>query len=285
MYPRAHQESNVSSRIEDLRDLARMLDDGKISQQEYNLVKADLLAAPADEWLLGRQPVAAGPEHEGLDGETAEEADEAEGPVARWLAMIVQIPMVYRAALIGAVLVLIAGIFIATGSDAAGTVPVSPRTQATTPAPPPPGESLGFTLDRLGEGWNQVEHPPHISGGITTSPEPGPLDSFLYRFNESAFLAGAYDPSNGHVSALMVSASLHYEDVPNLYVHLCYLLHPGSQECLEVFVEEAGLFGKTAADLLGTEQTASWEFEGHRWRFEIADDVETIRLQAPSTGD
>jgi hypothetical protein len=283
MYARAHQESNVSSRIEDLRDLARMLDDGKISQQEYDLVKADLLAAPADEWLLGARPVAGGQEREALDGEETAERDE--GPAARWLAMIVQIPVVYRAALVGGLLVLIVGVFIATGSDAAGTVPVSPRTQATTPAPPPPGESLGFTLDQLSDGWNQVEHPPLISGGLTTSPEPGQLDSFLHRFNDSAFLAGAYDPSNGHVSALMVSASLHYEAVPNLYVHLCYLLHPGSQECLEVFVEETGLFGKTAADLLDTEQTAAWEFEGDRWRFEIAADVETIRIQTASTDD
>jgi hypothetical protein len=145
-------------------------------------------------------------------------------------------------------------------------------------------ETLGFTLDQLSEGWNQVEHPPRISGGIATSPEPGPLDSFLHRFNDSAFLAGAYDPSNGYVSALMVSASLHYDAVPNLYVHLCYLLHPGSQECLEMFVEETGLFGKTTADILETEQTAAWEFEGDKWRFEIAAEVETIRVQA-STGD
>ena len=282
MYARAHQESHVSSRIEDLRDLARMLDDGKISQQEYDLVKADLLAAPADEWLLGLE-TGPGQEHDAFKGEETAEKDE--GPSARWLAMILQIPMVYRAALIGAVLVLVAGVFIATGSDAAGTVPASPRTQASTPASPPPGESLGFTLDRLSQGWNQVEHPPRISGGITTSPETGPLDSFLHRFNDSVFLAGAYDPSNGHVSALMVSASLHYEAVPNLYVHLCYLIHPGSQECLEVFVEETDLFGKTAADLLGTEQTSAWEFEGHQWRFDVAADVETIRVQGnPESG-
>jgi hypothetical protein len=283
MYARAHQESHVSSRIEDLRDLARMLDDGKISQQEYDMVKADLLAAPADEWLLGLETIGPGPEREAFDGEETAEKDE--GPSARWLAMIVQIPMVYRAALVGGLLVLIVGVFIATGSDAAGTVSASPRTQATTPASPPPGESLGFTLDQLSEGWNRVVHAPLISGGITASPEPGPLDSFLHRFNDSAYLAGAYDPSNGHVTALMVSASLHYEAVPNLYVHLCYLLHPGSQECLEVFVEETGLFGKKAADLLETEHTAAWEFEGHQWRFEIAADVETIRVQAVSTAD
>ena len=282
MYARAHQESNVSSRIEDLRDLARMLDDGKISQQEYDMVKADLLAAPADEWLLGVEARGPGPEHEAFDGE--ETTNESGGRAARWPAMIGQIPMVYRAALVGALLVLIVGVFIATGSDAAGTVPASPRTEATTAAPSPPVESLGFTMDQLSEGWNQVEHPPRISGGTTTSPEPGPLDSFLHRFNDSAFLAGAFDPSNGYVYALMVRSNLHYESVSNLYVHLCYLLHPGSQPCLDAFIEETGRFGKTTADLIGTEHEAVWEFQGQGWELGIANDIETIRVEGGEPG-
>jgi len=191
---------------------------------------------------------------------------------------------VYRAALLGAVLVLVVGGFIATRSDAAGTIAVVPRTQSTTPAPPPAG-SLRLTLGALSAGWNAVDHPPSISGGITTSPEPGQLDSFLYRFNDSAMLAGAYDPANGHVYALMIRANLHYEAVPNLYVHLCYLLHPGSQACLDTFIEETGMFGRTTADLIGTDRSATWAFEGHDWQFDIAADVETIRVQGnPESG-
>jgi hypothetical protein len=187
-------------------------------------------------------------------------------------------------ALVGAVLVLVVGGVIATRSDATGTIPAVPRSQTTFPAAPP-DESLGVSLEDLAEGWNAVEHPPRISGGITTSPEPGRLDSFLYRFNDSAMLAGAHDPADGHVYALMIRANLHYESVSNLYVHLCYLLHPGSQACLDTFIEETGMFGRTTADLIGTERSAAWAFEGHDWQFDIAADAETIRVQGyPESG-
>lgn len=271
----------MSSRIEDLRDLARMLDEGKISQQEYEIVKSELLEAPAEEWLTGAMPShPALPEAE-LHGD---DLPGAETGWAGWLTNLREIPTTYRAGLVGAVLVLVVGGFIATRSDAAGTIAVVPRTQATTPAPPP-ADSLGLTLDALSAGWNAVEDPPSVSGGITTSPEPGPLDSFLYRFNDSAMLAGAYDPANGHVYALMIRANLHYESVSNLYVHLCYLLHPGSQACLDTFIEETGMFGRTTADLIGTERSATWAFEGHGWQFDIAADVETIRVQGnPESG-
>ena len=41
----------MGSRVEDLLSLAKMLDEGKVSQEEYEVVKAELLAAPAEEWL------------------------------------------------------------------------------------------------------------------------------------------------------------------------------------------------------------------------------------------
>jgi hypothetical protein len=258
-----------------------MLDEGKISQREYDIVKTELLAAPSEEWVAERPSSV--PDSTAEDSDTETRPEEARNPLASWLAILRRLPTPYRAGLVGAVLVLVVAVFIATRSDAAGTVTAvsSDRTRVAAEAP---GESLGIALVELTEGWNQVEDPPHISGGITTSPEPGPLDSFLHRFNESALLAGAYDPANGYVHALMVSSSLHYEAVPNLFVHLCYLLHPGSSACLETFVEEAGLFGRTAADLIGTVRTASWEFEGQDWEFEIAEDVETIRVQGADTG-
>jgi len=56
-------------------------------------------------------------------------------------------------------------------------------------------------------------------------------------------------------------------------------LHPGSQECLDAFIDAAHLFGRTHADYLGIEHAAAWEFEGHSWGLDIADDVETIRVQ------
>lgn len=273
----------MSSRIEDLRDLARMLDEGKISQREYDIVKADLLRAPAEEWLA--EPATSQPAftEERAEGDDLPDGEEVE-PTGL-LATIRDIPVAYRAAMVGAVLVLVVSGFIASRSDASGAVAAPTGSQAATVPAVPPEESIGITLDQLVESWNAVEHPPTISGGITTSPEPGPLDSFLHRFNDSAFLAGAYDPSTGYVSALMASASLHYEAVSNVYVHLCYLLHPGSQPCLEMFIEETGRFGKSPADLIGTEQVADWEFEDKTWRFEIADDVETIRIQGSASTD
>jgi hypothetical protein len=123
-----------------------------------------------------------------------------------------------------------------------------------------------------------VEDPPLISGGITTSPEPGALDSFLYRFNDSAFIAGAYDPSNHYVYALMLRSNLNYEPTSGIFVHLCHLLHPGSQACLETFIEETGMFGRSPTEFIDIEHFATWEFEGHEWRLEIRNNVETIRV-------
>ena len=163
-----------------------------------------------------------------------------------------------------------------------GASPQTGLSNASAPSSPAP-ESLGIVLDDLADGWNAVPDPPLINGGVMTSPEAGPLDSFLHDFDGSAVLAGAYDPSDGSVYALMARSGLHDESVSSLYVHLCYLLHPGSQECLEAFVEETGMFGKAHTDLAGAEHTAEWEFEGHQWQVGIAGDVETIRVRAASS--
>jgi hypothetical protein len=116
-----------------------------------------------------------------------------------------------------------------------------------------------------------------------TAPEPGRLDSFLYRFDRLLLVAGAYDPSDGSVYALMAQSEINDASVSNLYVHLCYLLHPGSQGCLDTFIEESGMFGKVHADFAGAEHSASWNFEGHKWQLDIVDDVETIRVQTAAS--
>ena len=176
-------------------------------------------------------------------------------------------------------LVLVIGFFLNGNGDAAGSVTADRASNAPALSSPAP-ESLGIVLDDLADGWNAVPDPPLINGGVMTSPEAGPLDSFLHNFDGSAVLAGAYDPSDGSVYALMARSGLHEESVSSLYVHLCYLLHPGSQECLETFVEETGMFGRAHADLAGGEHTAEWEFEGQQWQVAIAGDVETIRVRA-----
>jgi hypothetical protein len=129
-----------------------------------------------------------------------------------------------------------------------------------------------------------VGDPPSINGGITTSPEPGPLDSFLYRFESGAVLAGAYDPADGSVHAIMARASLHDEAAGNLFIHLCHLLQPGIQACLDDYVEMTGTFGNPHSDLIGTDSTWSWELDDVSWELMIVDDVETIRVTNNSGG-
>ena len=94
-------------------------------------------------------------------------------------------------------------------------------------------------------------------------------------------LTGAYNPGDGHVYAVMVKAGLRHESISNFYVHLCYLLHPGSQECLEAFVEEAGVYGAAISDFEGVTHEASWRFEANEWRVTVEEDVETIRVIGP----
>jgi hypothetical protein len=250
-----------------------MLDEGKISPSEYDIVKTEILEAPAEEWEPAAD-LAPADEH-------GDEKPEDE-PGADWRGAFDQIPTIYRAAAAGAVLVVVIGFFLNGNGDAAGSVTAHRASVASAPSSPAP-ESLGIVLGGLADGWNAVPEPPLITGGVTTAPEAGPLDSFLHNFDGSAVLAGAYDPSDGSVYALMAKTGLLNESVSGLYVHLCYLLHPGSQGCLDTFVEESGMFGRAHADFAGTEHAAGWEFEGHQWQLGIAGDVETIRVQSASS--
>lgn len=272
-----HRGCEVSSRLEDLRDLARMRDEGKISPREYDIVKNELLQAPAEEW---------DDDPEQATGDTAVTEsvnEEGEGEEKGWRAHLQALPATYRAALVGAVVVLVAGSFVISRNDAAGTVTaLASRKPVSTQAPPP--ESLRVDLASVAEKWNEVDEPPSISGGITTAPEPGPLDSLLYRFNDSALIAGAYDPKDGYLYALLVRANLHYEPTSTLYIHVCHLLHPGSSNCLETFIEKTGTFGRSHQELIGGIEPVTWEFEGNIWSFEVAGEVETMRVQAPGTG-
>lgn len=250
-----------------------MLDEGKISQREYEIVKTELVEAPAEEW----EQTDLASEVEA--GSSDDEPEDAPG----WRAAFDQIPTLYRAAGALALLVLVAGVFLSGRSDAAGSVTTDPVSATTSSARAAPG-SLGLLLGDLADGWNAVPDPPSINGGVMTSPEPGRFDSFLYRFDTSSILAGAHDPMDGSVYALMIQSSLHNPSISSLYIHLCYLLHPGSQACLDSFIESTGMFGRSHVELAGTEHVSSWDFEGNRWQSEIVDDIETIRVlgeQAP----
>jgi hypothetical protein len=248
-----------------------MLDEGKITQEEYDIVKVELLEAPAGEW---EDPVPA-TIHEDDSGPDTEATGAGRG-------LLAGIPPIYRLAAVAAFLVLVTGALLAAGGDTAGSVRAD-RSSIRASAPAGPADdSLGVLLVDVSTGWNEVGDPPTISGGIMTSPEPGPLDSFLYRFESGAVLAGAYDPFDGSVHALMARASLHDEAAGSLFIHLCHLLQPGAQVCLDSYIEKTGTFGKSHDDLIGTESNQTWELGAQTWELEIEADVETIRVDSPS---
>jgi hypothetical protein len=261
----------VSSRLEDLRDLAVMLDEGKVTQEEYDIVKAELLDAPAEEWE--------GPASATIDFDDAEPDTE---PTGARRGLLAGIPPTYRLAAVGAFLVLVAGALLAAGGDSSGSVRADNSSIRAAAPVGPAADSLGVLLVDVSTGWNEVGDPPTINGGIMTSPEPGPLDSFLYRFESGAVLAGAYDPSDGSVHGLMARASLHDEAAGNLFIHLCHLLQPGAQVCLDSYLENTGTFGKTHDELIGTDSRHTWELGAQTWNLEIEADVETIRVDSSS---
>jgi hypothetical protein len=326
----------VSSRLEDLRGLAQLLDEGKITQNEFEVVKTEILEASPDEWATpGSSNIASknGEAKADLNGSTPTmDEQEQHGPVAEsepttgpdWLVFVKGIPTVYWAAM-GATVVTglyggsfapIAWVTAAVGAYALVTNTVengrwmawtgvaagvlfslvaiffSGGNQAVNAGPPAlasgpevlaeiPVGSLGTRFADLQEGWNALDEPPYILKGINTTPEAGPLDSFLYRFDGGAVLAGAYNPSDDYIYALMGKAGLRHEASSSMYLHLCYLLYPGTQECFDAYVEESGVFGENTDDLSGADHFASWGFDGNEWRLEIADDIQTLRVLGP----
>ena len=329
-----------------------MLDEGKITQKEYEVVKTEILEAPAEEWartgtLLEVEALPV--EGEPWPGETAAalnggsahggEAhqstatavlEEAEDDAAtrrdpEWLAFAKEIPQLYWASVGAALLpVFFAGLFnpiawitagisivalvkvkeprmrwmawtgLAVGvlfsmigifnSGSAGSVDAGPL-PVTSSGPQDPAEipvgSLGIEFADMQEGWNALPDPPYILKGVNITPEAGVLDSFMYRFDDAALLAGAYNPSDGYIYALMAKVGIRHESVSNMYVHLCYLLYPGTQECFDAYIEESGVYGKLADDLSEGDHLSSWVFDGNEWRVEVKDDIQTIRVLGP----
>ncbi len=170
----------------------------------------------------------------------------------------------------------------ATLADAGGPLPASSPSNAEV-EPDAPERSLGVGFAGLAEGWNALEQPPFIIRGFIKTPEPGPLDSFLYKFDDSALLAGAYNPSDDYVYALLAKASLHHESVSKMYLHLCYLIHPFSQECIDAYFNQ-GLAGGSLDEFVDVDHSATWQLEGNEWRLTITDNVQTIRVLAPEAG-
>ena len=145
----------------------------------------------------------------------------------------------------------------------------------------PPDGSLGIRFDHLPDEWNAFDQPPFITTSIIRTPESGNLDSFLYRFDGSTLIAGGYDPNDRYIYAILMRAALNHESISQMYVRLCSLIHPGSQDCLNTFVEENNMFGKSPIDFLGLVHDRTWTFEGNEWNLTISHDVQTIRVSDP----
>ncbi|MFZ0626569.1 MAG: hypothetical protein WAN34_08740 [Acidimicrobiia bacterium] len=331
----------MSTRFQDLKDLAQMLDEGKVSAVEYEIVKAELLAASSDEWSgSGPTPVESGSNGgngvatigvdtpvEKTHSETADEVvpeDETVGWIQGWVDSLAAAPRIYQVAGAATGLTLLVGGWIDPlgwlaavlgGLALAATQVDRWRWMAWTAlavglgfgfvglfnigAPPPvdtsnlsvassvpvieepPADSLGVSFRDLTDRWNALDAPPMILTGVSITPESGPLDSFVHRFDNNALVAGAYNPDDGYVYALMVRANLGHPAISNMYTHLCYLLYPDTQECFNTYIEESHLFGKDLGDMADVTQDSDWTFEGNEWHLNIDNNVETIRVIAP----
>ena len=139
--------------------------------------------------------------------------------------------------------------------------------------------SLGLGLADLSEQWNSLEEQPAITRGLTVNSESGQYDSFIYRFGDWGRLAGAYDPSTDALYGLLVAGQLSNEATSQLYLHLCFVLHPYSQGCIDSYFEE-GLDNLDLADFGDRSHSAQWEIENQTWALEIEDNVLTIRALA-----
>jgi len=243
-----------------------MRDAGTISEEEFDQLKAEVLA-------LSEPPV------------SEEEASVEQQPTvwdkARQLAL--DYPRILGTAAGAAIVVVFALIYMSGVGGAPDTDDGVPPATASDDDPEAvilPEDSLGINFLDLPRMWNDLEQQPLVEGAIARSPESGPFDSFLHRFDSSSVLAGAYDPGDDVVYALMVRASLAHDDISNMYLHVCYLLHPFSQECIEAYWEE-GLSGGEFADYLDEDHFSTWSFLGNEWRVEIVDGVQTLRVISP----
>lgn len=147
----------------------------------------------------------------------------------------------------------------------------------------PPPDTLGITFEDLREEWNALDKPPLITADLRRVPESGPLDSFSHRFDESAVVAGAYGEDD-YLVALMVRSSIHHPAIANMFRHVCDLVDPSSQKCIDNYFEK-GLGGKKISKLGKLSEKgheASWNYKGNRWLVTIDGDIQTIRVIAPA---
>lgn len=174
------------------------------------------------------------------------------------------------------ILVWAASLFGGFGSSEPDEPSTGAPISQTEPDPAPSG-SLGVDLGELAELWNGVDEAPSITKGFVRNTESGDYDSFIYRFDDWGRLAGAYDPSDDFVYALLATGVFSQEATSQLYLHLCFVVHPYSQECIDRYFED-GLSGGSLADFDGVAHEAEWQIEDKTWRLSTEGNVLTIRV-------
>lgn len=170
--------------------------------------------------------------------------------------------------------IVIIGLFGGGSQPSVAQSPIEAATQAPTPAV---AGSLGISVSELPDLWNTVTGSPQIRGGFVHNTEPGQYDSFIYRFGDWGRLAGAYDPSTDAVYALLATGQLGNSATAQLYLHLCFTLHPYSQECIDSYFEQ-GLADGTLDDLVDVSHQAEWRIDDLTWRLDLEGNVLTIRV-------
>ena len=173
--------------------------------------------------------------------------------------------------------IMIGSLFVGGDNPSAVQSPIDNAALApAAPAPAVPG-SLGINIDDLTDLWNTPAEPPNITRGFVHNTEPGQYDSFIYRFGDWGRLAGAYDPSTDVLFALLATGQFSHEATAQLYLHLCFVVHPYSQECIDSYFEQ-GLADGTLADFEDLGHQAEWQIDDQTWRLDIEGNVLTIRV-------
>ena len=154
--------------------------------------------------------------------------------------------------------------------------PLATVPTADTDRTAPPG-SLGLYMDEVADTWNSIDGPPQIVRGLTRQTEVGEYHSFIYRFGDWGRLAGAYDPDDEAVYALLATGRLSEAPTSQMYLRLCFMVAPYSPDCLDAY-HESGLGGASLSDYLDTDHRAEWMVDGHTWRLVLEGNVLTIRV-------
>lgn len=185
--------------------------------------------------------------------------------------------MVTRVGAIGVAAIVVIGVLSDLGSEQTPPAPVAMNTLPPEDPFPPVAGSLDIYMDQVTDLWNSVDSAPRIVRGLTRHNEIGEYDTFLYRFGEWGRVAGAFDPENEVLYALLAAGQFSGEATEQLYLHLCFMVAPYSQECIESY-HQVGLGGGSLSDFTDLTHQAEWKLGEHTWRLEIDQNVVTIRV-------